>query len=156
VDDPIVKTIHIDAPPEVVFEFLTNPAKLTRWLGLRAELEPRPGGIFRVDPNTRDVIRGTYLEVVPPSRVVFTWGWEEPGREVPAGSSTVEIELEREGKGTRLQLTHRNLPPPSREGHEKGWTHYLDRLKTVSEGGNPGADPLADPAMRHGSKNIPS
>jgi uncharacterized protein YndB with AHSA1/START domain len=55
-DEPIVKDIRIDAPPEIVFEFLTNPAKLIRWLGLKAELDPRPGGIFRVDPNGRDVV----------------------------------------------------------------------------------------------------
>jgi uncharacterized protein YndB with AHSA1/START domain len=64
-------------------------------MGIRAERDPREGGIFRVDPNGRDVIRGTYLQVVPPFRVVFTWGWEEKGRRVPAGSTRVEIELTR-------------------------------------------------------------
>ncbi len=149
-DGPIVKDIRIDAPPEIVFEFLTDPAKLIRWLGLRAELDPRPGGIFRVDPNGRDVIRGTYLETVPHSRVVFTWGWEAPGRGVPAGSTKVEITLARDGTGTRLRLTHRNLPSGSRKGHDERWTHYLDRLKTASEGGDPGVDPLANPESRHG------
>jgi uncharacterized protein YndB with AHSA1/START domain len=150
VGEPIVKIIHIDAPPELVFKFLTEPDRLVRWLGLRAELDPRPGGRFRIDPNTRDIICGTYVEVVPSRRVVFTWGWEELGHQVPAGSTTVEIDLERDETGTRLRLTHRHLPPGSLEGHEKGWTHYLDRLKTASEGGNPADDPLADPAIRHG------
>ncbi len=149
-DEPIVKDIRIDAPPEIVFEFFTNPAKLIRWLGLKAELDPRPGGIFRVDPNGRDVIRGTYLEMVPHSKVVFTWGWGAPGHRVPVGSTRVEITLERDGTGTRLRLTHRNLPSSSRKGHDVGWTHYLDRLKTASEGGDPGVDPLANPDTRHG------
>jgi uncharacterized protein YndB with AHSA1/START domain len=64
-------------------------------MGIRAERDPREGGIFRVDPNGRDVIRGTYLQVVPPFRVVCTWGSEEKGRRVPAGSTRVEIELTR-------------------------------------------------------------
>lgn len=68
-------------------------------MGIRAELDARPGGVFRVDPNGRDIIRGTYLEVLPPSRVVFTWDWEEKGHRVPAGSTRVEIELKRSGTG---------------------------------------------------------
>jgi uncharacterized protein YndB with AHSA1/START domain len=148
---PIRKELYIEAPPELVFTFLTDPAKMARWLGTRVELEPRPGGLFRMDPNRADVVVGNFLEVVPPSRVVFTWGWEGADREIPAGSTVVEIELEPEGDGTRLRLTHRDLP----EGdlwnkHDQGWTHYLGRLRTVAEGGDPGPDPCADPTVRHG------
>jgi uncharacterized protein YndB with AHSA1/START domain len=148
--DPIVKEIYINAPPSVVFEFLAVPAKMLRWMGIRAEIDPRPGGLYRLDPNGRDVIRGEYVEVVPNSRVVFTWGWEEAGHSVPPGSTRVEIDLIPEGKGTRLRLTHRELPPETREKHAYGWAHYLSRLKTVCEGGEPGKDPLADPQIRHG------
>ena len=62
--EPIIKEIYIDAPPSVVFQFLTDPKKMIRWMGIRAEIDPRPGGIYRVEPNGRDVIRGEYLEVV--------------------------------------------------------------------------------------------
>lgn len=123
---------------------------MVRWMGIRADLQPRPGGIYFIDPNGRDVIRGSYVEVVPHSRIVFTWGWEEPGHNVPAGSTIVEITLTQEGKGTRLRLTHRELPQEAHGKHEVGWAHYLGRLKTISEGGNPGVDPLADPSVRHG------
>lgn len=148
--EPIVQEIYIDAPPSVVFKFLIDPTKMIRWMGIRAEIDPKPGGIYRVDPNGRDVIRGEYLEVVADSRVVFTWGFEGGGRNVPAGSSRVEIDLVREGKGTRLRLTHRELPPEAREGHDSGWAHYLSRLKTIAEGGEPGPDPLAEPSVHHG------
>jgi uncharacterized protein YndB with AHSA1/START domain len=149
-DKPLVKDIYIEAPPEVVFAFLTDPAKMVRWMGLTAELDPKPGGIYRLDPNGREMIRGTYLEVIPNSKVVFTWGWEEPGARIPAGSTVVEITLKREGLGTRLRLVHRDLPDDRREQHDLGWAHYLSRLKTVSEGGKPGADPCADPNVQHG------
>lgn len=148
--EPIVKEIYIEASPETIFEFLTNQEKFLRWMGVRAELDARPGGVFRVDPNGRDIIRGTYLEVAPPSRVVFTWGWEEKGHRVPAGSTRVEIELKRAGNGTWLRLTHRDLEGEARDAHGEGWAHYLLRIKTVCEGGNPGSDPLADPTVRHG------
>jgi uncharacterized protein YndB with AHSA1/START domain len=41
--------MRIDAPPEVVFAYFTDPEKYRRWKGVRAELDPRPGGGFRVD-----------------------------------------------------------------------------------------------------------
>ena len=45
-------------------------------MGVSALLDPRPGGAFRVEPNGRDVVLGEYIEVEPPHRVVFTWGFE--------------------------------------------------------------------------------
>jgi uncharacterized protein YndB with AHSA1/START domain len=148
--EPLIKEIYIDAPPPVVFAFLTDPVKMVRWMGIQAELDPQPGGIYRLDPNGRDVIRGTYLEVVPDSKIVFTWGWEGTGHRVPAGSTVVEIHLEARDQGTWLRLTHQELPPEARESHDMGWMHYLARLKMITEGREPGPDPFADPDVRHG------
>jgi uncharacterized protein YndB with AHSA1/START domain len=151
--DPLVKEVFIEAPPRIVFQFLTDPTKMIRWMGIRAEIDPRPGGVYWLDPNGRDFIRGEYVEVIPDRRVVFTWGWENPSEgmaAVPAGSTRVEIDLELEGQGTRVRLTHRQLPPKARDRHVMGWTHYLQRLKTVSEGSEPGSDPYADLSVRHG------
>jgi uncharacterized protein YndB with AHSA1/START domain len=148
--DPLVKEIYIEARRELVFEHLTEPARLLRWMGLAADLDAQPGGIFRIDPNGRDVIRGTFLEVIPHRRIVFTWGWEEDGARVPAGSTTVEIDLEEKGSGTLVRLTHRGLPDDALPNHELGWTHYLSRLKIAVEGGEPGADKYATPSTKHG------
>src|SRR5215471_4541703 len=140
---PIRREVMIDAPPDVVFSFFTDPAKFILWLGRVAELDARPGGLFRVNVNGRDVVRGTFLEVVPPRRVVFTWGWEGKESAVPPGSTRVEITLAPEGAGgTRLRLTHTGLPEPSRGGHDEGWVHYLARLGVAAPGGDPGPDPL--------------
>lgn len=147
---PIERQVRINARPEEVFQFLTDPAKLVRWLGLKAEIDPRPGGIFRLDVNGVDVIRGQYVEVVPNRKVVFTWGWEGAGDRVPPGSTTVEITLEPEGDATLLCLRHFDLPEPDREKHAMGWGHYLERLRIVGEGRDPGPDPLARPDIRHG------
>ena len=151
--DPLIKEIFIEAPPSVVFEFLTDPVKMIRWMGIRAEIDPRPGGIYFLDPNGRDTIRGKYLEVVKDRRVVFTWGWENPSEgmaAVPAGSTIVEIDLYSERAGTRVRLVHRELPPEAQGRHEIGWTHYLARLRIVAQGDNPGSDPYASPEVRHG------
>lgn len=41
------REIAIDASPETIWEFLTDPEKAVRWMGQAASLEPRPGGLYR-------------------------------------------------------------------------------------------------------------
>lgn len=131
---------RIRARPETVFSFLTDPGRFTRWMGVDAELDPRPGGIYRVVVPQGRVARGEFVEVEAPVRVVFTWGWEgDPG--VPPGSTRVEITLEPDGDGTLVRLAHRGLPGPEAVGlHRLGWDRYLDRLVVAGTGGDPGPD----------------
>jgi uncharacterized protein YndB with AHSA1/START domain len=130
----IERVITIDAPPETVFRLLTDPVQYVRWKGKLAELEPRPGGRFRVEFGSgKEIAAGKYVEIVPSRRVVFTWGWE--GNEmVPPGSSTVEIDLAPVGTGTRLRLIHRGLPDQAVASHTEGWDYFLPRLEDVAEG----------------------
>lgn len=153
-EDPasVEREIRINAPAEVVFGYLVDPSKLVRWLGRVVELEPRPGGLFRVDVNGRDVVRGTVVEIVPDRRLVVTWGWEGGGDRIPPGSSTVVITLEPDGDGTIVRLSHRNLRGRDREVHAYGWQHYLGRLAMAAAGGDPGPDPLATTDIIHGLK----
>lgn len=146
----IDKERYIDAPPEVVYAFLTDSAKMLQWIGTEIDLDPRPGGIFRVVPNNVDVIRGEFLEAVPFSRVSFTWGFEGEGHAVPAGSTIVDITLTPEGTGTRLRLIHRDLTGEHQERHDAGWDHYLERVAHAATGAAPQPDPFADPRHRHG------
>ncbi len=145
------REIFIQASPETVFRFLTDAKEILKWIGVRAELEARPGGIFRVSPNGRDLIRGEFVEVIPYTKVTFTWGYENAGEDRPsAGSTTVEITLEARDEGTLLRLRHVGLEGASRERHAAGWPHYLSRLRVASLGGDPGEDPLAKPDIVHG------
>lgn len=147
--EAVKREVWIAASSEVVFEYLTNPAMLTRWLGIRAEVKAEPGGQFTIDVNGRDLIRGEYLEIEPPRRIVFTWGFE--GGLPPAGSTTVEITLTPENDGTRVCLVHRGLEGKTRDAHAEGWTHYLSRLAKAGQGEDPGPDPRARPDYRHGA-----
>jgi uncharacterized protein YndB with AHSA1/START domain len=136
----IERVITIAAKPEVVFRLLTDPNEYVRWKGQLAELDARPSGTFRVSfPNGTDVVRGSFVEVIPPRRVVFTWGWEGNPL-VPPGSSTVEIDLEPAGSGTRLRLVHRGLPVDAVTRHSDGWDYLLPRLVAVSEGRTAASD----------------
>lgn len=134
--------VRIAAAPETVFGFFTEPEKMIRWKGTSAELDPRPGGVYRVDVSGRDIAVGEYVEIDPPRRVVFTWGWEG-NEQVPPGSSTVEVTLEPDGDGTIVRLVHRGLPVGEGTGHAEGWEHFLPRLAVAATGGDPGPDPWA-------------
>ena len=143
--DAVVSEIHIAAPPDVVFAYFVDPEKMQRWFGSRIQLEPRTDGVYSVDINPQARARGAYLEVLPPSRVVFTFGWEDDPN-VPPGSTTVEVTLVRDGAGTHVRLVHRGLQTPEmREQHSHGWQHYLARLGVAADGGDAGPDPNANP-----------
>jgi uncharacterized protein YndB with AHSA1/START domain len=144
--EPIVKELRIDASPETVFAFFTEPDKLTRWLASEATLDPRPGGVnHQTHPGDADnpdgpyLMRGRFVEVSPPRRVVFSWGFENSEIGLPPGSSTVEITLMPDGDGTQLRLVHRDLPDAARASHDDGWDGMLERLAIAAPGGDPDA-----------------
>jgi uncharacterized protein YndB with AHSA1/START domain len=138
--DDVEVTTYVDASPEIVFSYFTDPERMCRWMGVTAELDARNGGAFRIDVTNGDVAVGTYVEVVPPERVVLSWGWEGHAT-VPPGSTTVEVTLTPEGDGTFVRLRHSGLDVAGAQRHNAGWTHYLERLRVASSGGEPGPDP---------------
>jgi uncharacterized protein YndB with AHSA1/START domain len=129
VDQPEVATVverevRIAARPETVFEFFTDPEKMVLWKGRQASLDPKPGGVYRVEMSDRIIARGEYVEVEAPSRVVFTWGWEG-----------------QEASGPLVRLRHLDLPEEARQIHGEGWDLYLGRLAIAVAGGDAGPDP---------------
>ena len=145
--EPIVKEVYIEAAPAVVFEYLTDPQRMNRWMGMGAFLDAHPGGIYSVNVNGLDVARGEYTEIVPNSKVAFTWGWLVRGHAIPAGSTRVEFELVPQDNGTVVRLTHRELPESELDKQDAWWTHYLGRLKLAAQGTHPGPDALAHPSV---------
>jgi uncharacterized protein YndB with AHSA1/START domain len=133
-------TIDIQAPPEVVFAHLVTPERMVSWMGEHAELEPLPGGRFEVDISGT-LVRGEYLEMDPPHRLLLSWGLA--GRaDLPPGSSHVEFTLTPNAGGTTLRLVHSGLPETAAKTHSIGWGHYLARLQLSASGTNPGPDTL--------------
>lgn len=106
-------------------------------------MDPRLGGVNHQthpgdeeNPNGPYYMRGKFVEVSPPSRVVFTWGFENPDVGVPPGSSTVEVTLEPDGADTYLRLVHRDLPGSESAVHAGGWEQMLARLAIAATGGD--------------------
>lgn len=152
-EDVVIQRVFA-APRDLVFEVWTKAEHFARWFGpqgaeiVGCELDARPGGIIRFghrSPEMTLYLRGTFVEVVPHERVVFTLGFvDELGHAVqhPMFSDwplDVSIEtvvtLEDVDGGTRVTLAHR---VPNAESHPatKRWspmarigaTQVLDRL----------------------------
>src|SRR5216684_3410810 len=116
-DGVVEVSVHIAAQPETVFGYFTDPGRYIQWMGTGAELEPVPGGCYRVVMRDGVEAAGEFVEVDPPHRLVFTWGW------------------------THVVLRHYGLPDDQCEHHRKGWLLYLGRLDLRVQGGDPGPDP---------------
>jgi uncharacterized protein YndB with AHSA1/START domain len=115
------------ATPERVYAHFTDPELLVRWfcpnpdLPTTAELDVRPGGDWRVVMGDW-IVGGTYVEVEPPTRLVFTFDWEHDDE----GATMVTVVITPEGDATRLVLEHEESRDDS--GHEEGWLLTLARL----------------------------
>jgi uncharacterized protein YndB with AHSA1/START domain len=141
--DVLEVSIHIAAEPTTVFPYFTDPARYVQWMGTTADLDPTPGGTYRIHMRDGVETAGTFVEVDPPRRLVFTWGWTV-NEAVPPGSSRVVVTLEPEDGGTRVVLRHHDLPDDAeRDHHGQGWQLYLGRLAAVVAGDDPGPDPNA-------------
>lgn len=133
----VEQTVRIAASPATVWTFWTDPKLVVEWWGIEAEVEPAPGGLYRVVMEGGNVIRGAFTELDPPHRLVFTFGWEgtPPGEPLAPGSTRVEVTLTPDGEGTLLTLRHSAMPSTHAADHVKGWTYLLgERLVAAAEG----------------------
>jgi len=106
----VTATRVFDAPREAVYKAWTDPKQLAQWFppkdftSPRCEVDPRPGGIFRVDMKGPDgtvfVGKGVFREVVSNERLVFTFAGEEA---VPP-PILVTVLLEAQGDKTKLTM----------------------------------------------------
>lgn len=120
--------IVIDAPADAVFDFLVEPDKLFRWMGIDGEVDAVPGGAYRIRYNDDDVAAGEFVEVDRPRVVAWTWGWEGSDT-VPPGSTSVRFELSESDGRTTVHVVHDGLPTTDQaDSHGEGWTHFGGRL----------------------------
>jgi uncharacterized protein YndB with AHSA1/START domain len=130
----------IQAEPETVFRAWTEPAHLKRWSAPEgitvevAQVDLKVGGRYRLGMRTAEgkphTAVGTYREIVRPTRLVYTWSWEEG--ESTADETLVTVEFNAVGGATEVVLTHeRFATAESRDDHLQGWTSCLDRLEAI-------------------------
>jgi uncharacterized protein YndB with AHSA1/START domain len=121
----VERTIVIGAPPEIVFRFFTDKVRFSAWWGAGSEIDCRPGGKVHVSHPGGVVATGKVLEVDPPRRLVFTYGYEGEGKMIAPGASVVTVLLSDDPKGTRLDLRHDIPNQAARDEHVQGWRFQL-------------------------------
>ena len=137
----LVREIMIDATPDTIWPFLTEADRHVEWEGTKAEIDPRPGGVYRV------LVAGEL-----PVRRVSSWRWcRRNGWCSPSAGSRRATRSRRVRPPWRSRCTPRAprpacasstaaCPTNAVEQHTQGWTHYLDRLALRAAGGDPGPD----------------
>jgi uncharacterized protein YndB with AHSA1/START domain len=141
-DLTIQRDVFIEAPTDVVWRTITEPASITEWFAERVEFEVRPGAdgvfVFDKDPNADPKTVAVAIEAVePPHRFALRWGHEVGTAPSPQNSVLVQFTLVPERDGTRLSVVESGLettswPPPEREryveDHRRGWQVAFDNL----------------------------
>jgi uncharacterized protein YndB with AHSA1/START domain len=129
-----------NAPRERVFRAWTEAGELNRWFKpdpeakVTASVDLRVGGAYRIDMVQGDRnygAFGTYREIRPPERLVFTWTALNCG-DTTAEDTLVTVEFfDADGK-TQVTLTHQHFPTSEvRDRHNSGWNACFERLKTI-------------------------
>ena len=124
------RTVVIQATPATVFSFFTESDRWASWWGAGSTIEPRTGGRVYIRHANGIESSGEVVEVEPPRRFVFTYGFNS-GNPMPPGSSLVTISLEPAGAATRLQLVHDFAEASPRDEHVQGWRYQLSVFANV-------------------------
>ena len=130
-------TRRLDAAPERVFDAWLDPKVASRWLFTSStsqandtQIDARVGGKWRISDRRGDVDymgHGEYLEIDRPRRLVFTFGMPQ----FSPAFNRVTVEIEPDGTGSILTLTHEGVPESDKAGLEMGWGDMFDHLTTV-------------------------
>ena len=130
----------VPAEPSVVFRALTEPDELAKWWGPRGftapsvELDLRVGGSYRIamQPPEGEVfyLAGEFCAVDCPSRLAYTFRWEDPDPD--DRETVVTLSLGDLGESTELVVAQGMFAAERRRAlHEEGWTDALERLQEL-------------------------
>src|SRR5262245_9386011 len=124
------RTVVIEAPRESVFRFFTDETRWAACRGAGSTLDTRPGGRALIQYPEGTDVHGEVLDLDPPERIAFTYGYVS-GQMIPPGGSLVTIRLERDRRGTRLELRHDFAEAVVRDQHVQGWRYQLSLFGNI-------------------------
>jgi uncharacterized protein YndB with AHSA1/START domain len=142
VADRIEQEIVIEAPPEVVWELVTDPEHVGVWFGDAAQIDLRPGGDAAFTWEGYGTFLARVEEVEPPRFFSFSWSRPKDTPVAEGNSTLVEFSLRAEGEGTRLTVVESGFAAVARAEDEKtrhladnteGWTVELGHLREYAE-----------------------
>ncbi|BCW88704.1 hypothetical protein sos41_18460 [Alphaproteobacteria bacterium SO-S41] len=131
-------TRFFKAPRTLVYKAWTDKEMALRWSGPRdyplveSDHDVRPGGAWRGCLRGADGVDlwqgGTYREVVPNEKLVFTFGWDTD-KGTSQGEMLVTITFADKDGGTEMVFLQQGfVETKDRDGHRGGWNSAFDRL----------------------------
>jgi uncharacterized protein YndB with AHSA1/START domain len=126
------RTLTLSARRETVFTYLSASIRFATWWGAGSSIDPRPGGAVRIRHPNGVTASGEVLEIDPPRRMVFTYGYDDPAKGLVPGGSRVTLTLDEVSAGTILQLRHDLPDAASRDAHVPGWRFQLSLFANVA------------------------
>jgi uncharacterized protein YndB with AHSA1/START domain len=124
------RTVLIHAHRDTVFRFFTDSARWAAWWGAGSTIDPRPGGRMYIRPAGGSEVMGEVVEIDPPERIAFTYGYAS-GQPIPPGASKVTIRIEADPAGSILHLRHEFADAAARDLHIQGWRFQLSLFANV-------------------------
>jgi uncharacterized protein YndB with AHSA1/START domain len=124
------RTVVIQAAPATVFTFFTDSERWASWWGAGSTIDARAGGRVYIRHANGIESSGEVVEVRPPDRIVFTYGFNS-GKPMPPGTSRVTIDLAPLGAATRVILRHEFADVSVRDEHVQGWRYQLSVFANV-------------------------
>lgn len=130
----------LDAAPPAVWRALTEPDEVVRWWGPAGfttpsiDLDLRIGGRYRIEMKPPDggafFLQGEFRDVAPPSRLVYTFRWEDPDRDDQ--ETVVSLSLTDLGGTTEVALDQGPFATEARLAlHEGGWSDSFEKLSEL-------------------------
>jgi uncharacterized protein YndB with AHSA1/START domain len=139
------RSVLIRADRALVFRYFTDPERFAAWWGPGSTIDARPGGRVDIRYPNGVTAGGEVIEVVPRERVVFTYGYDDPGKPIARGGSRVVVTFADEPDGTRVQLRHHVADAATRDAHVPGWRFQLSLFANVVTGAlNADLEPIVD------------
>jgi uncharacterized protein YndB with AHSA1/START domain len=129
--DVVEVRMRVAAHPSTVFRFLSDPDRFRQWMG-DATLGTAVGEPLTVRYPDGGSAIGTIQEIVQDKRLVFSWGYSDPAKNLPPETSRVAIDLSPIPSGTLITLRHSGLPKEMGRNHAMGWRHYLSMLANAA------------------------
>jgi uncharacterized protein YndB with AHSA1/START domain len=138
-------TRTFNAPRQRVFDAFIKPDILVKWMGPKTytahsvTMNPVKGGNYRLSIRSpegkENWMFGTYQEIIPPEKLVYTFAWDKTADGKPIHQTLITITFaEAPGNKTTLHFIHNNmLSIKDRDSHNQGWTSTLDRLAELIE-----------------------
>lgn len=143
------RKVLIHARPETVFSFFLEPDRFAAWWGKGSTIDPVPGGRVHIVYPGGEIASGIVEEIQPPSRIVFTYGYERDGALIRPGGSRVSINFQGLPEGTWVTLTHEVESDAIRDMHIGGWRYQLAVFsRLVSDTEHKGAEAVIDSYFR--------